>query len=43
MTNTLPKRPQSASERPALFNPDCKREMIIAAAAEIGAFAKKIK
>ena len=29
------------SERPALFNPDCKREMIIAAAAEVEAFAKK--
>jgi hypothetical protein len=36
MTNPLPKGPQSVSERPALVNIDCKREMIIAAAAEIG-------
>jgi hypothetical protein len=41
MTNPLPKRPQSASEPPALFNPDCKREMIIAAAAEIGGIHQK--
>jgi hypothetical protein len=40
MTNPLPGITQLVSDRPTLITPDRKKERIIAAAVEVGAFAK---
>jgi hypothetical protein len=40
MTNPLPRSSQLVSDRAALIGPDRKKERIIAATMDIGAFAK---